>query len=134
MHLETGNIQRFLQKAYTDEKLAALTAHTEDGKVAYGSCCCLIGIPGADHALLEAGGYCAGIVPHVDVARRQLPYAFAAEIEFFALGKSERPGWPPTDELRRERLLPLLYAERDRRAQSTTAILDETPETVLASR
>ena len=37
--------------AYTDHQLAALLAHAEDGKLVHYSCCCLIGIPTADHAL-----------------------------------------------------------------------------------
>ena len=44
-------ISDFLRTAYTDEKLAALLAHAEDGKLAFVSCCCFAGIPTAVHAL-----------------------------------------------------------------------------------
>lgn len=51
------NIKLFLQQYYTDEQLAALLAHCQDGKFSFHSCCCLIGIPTADHALV---GECNG--------------------------------------------------------------------------
>lgn len=35
---------------WTTEQLCALLAHAQDGKLSYGSCCCLIGIRSADHA------------------------------------------------------------------------------------
>jgi len=44
-------ISQYLQTAYTDEQLAALLAHAEDGKLSFYSCCCLAGIPTANHAL-----------------------------------------------------------------------------------
>jgi hypothetical protein len=50
--MKTENIVKFLQTAYTDEKLAALLAHAQDGKLAYRSCCCLIGFPSANHSAL----------------------------------------------------------------------------------
>jgi hypothetical protein len=112
----TANIQKFLETAYTDEKLAALLAHAQDGKLAYSSCCCLIGIPGADHALVGAGEYCGPIVEHVNMTRAEVPYAAAAEFEFCGLGVDERLGHPLSDVLRRERLIPLILAEQSRRA------------------
>lgn len=114
--MKTENIQKFLETAYTDEKLAALLAHAEDGELAYSSCCCLIGIPGAQHRLMGAGEYCADIAPHVDAVRYAVPFADAAETEFIELGKDSRPGFPPNDALRRERLIPLILAEQSRRA------------------
>ena len=63
--------------AYTDEKLAALLAPAEDGKLSYVSCCCLIGVPTAGHAL-------RGVVPHVagepHLVRAQL-HPCASEVE-----------------------------------------------------
>ena len=44
-------IRAFMQAHYTDERLAQLLAHAQDGKLDYVSCCCFIGIVTADHAL-----------------------------------------------------------------------------------
>lgn len=44
-------IERFLQTAYTDDRLAMLLAHAEDGKLSFWSCCCFAGIPRSTHAL-----------------------------------------------------------------------------------
>ncbi|MCI0526562.1 MAG: hypothetical protein L0Y56_03795, partial [Nitrospira sp.] len=44
-------LRAYMQQHYSDEKLAALLAHARDGKLAYHSCCCFIGIATADHAL-----------------------------------------------------------------------------------
>lgn len=43
-------IREFMQKHYTDERLAQLLAHAQDGKLSYWSCCCFIGIPTAVHS------------------------------------------------------------------------------------
>src|SRR6185312_16957066 len=108
--MQTENIVKFIRANYSDERLAALIAHCEDGKLIYGSCCCLIGSANADHAL-SAEWITAGKT-HYDDARL-LPYAIAAEREFYNLGF----GTDHDDyhSARRERLLPILYAERDRR-------------------
>lgn len=79
-------ISEFLRSAYTDEKLAALLAHAEDGKLSYWSCCCFIGIPTADHALRgEMAGVAASIEAHY-LAARALPGAELAEWAFIELG------------------------------------------------
>lgn len=62
-------ISSFLQTAYTDERLAALLAHAQDGKLSYWSCCCFIGIPTAIHALRgQMGSVTASMEPHYDKA------------------------------------------------------------------
>lgn len=111
--MSTENIQKFLAEAYTDEKLAALLAHAQDGKLAYRSCCCLIGIPTANHAL-------RGYMPEFKTGRplpieyqhhlamRFTEHAAQAEKEFYNLGS--------TDAELRERLIPLILSEIERRA------------------
>ncbi len=111
--MKTENIVKFLQTAYTDEKLAALLAHAQDGKLAYNSCCCFIGVATADHALeigrdKRGAHYPTPDVIHIHRAK-ELPFADAAEYEFYGLGL--------TDEKRREKLIPLILAEMERRAQ-----------------
>lgn len=102
-------ISSFLQTAYSDEKLAMLLAHAQDGKLVYDSCCCFIGIPTADHPLQSLGGEGAD---HYSLAR-ELPNAYEAERAFILLGTSADP-----DAERRERLIPLILAELDRRSRS----------------
>ncbi len=111
---QTENIKKYLQAAYSDEKLAALRAHTEDGKLGYGSCCCFIGGATADHALQEAPGIMylpAGTkIGHYAMAYRAgYDFTAPAEIEFKNLGRN--------DAERRERLLPLIESEMERRNQ-----------------
>src|SRR5262249_1349166 len=90
-------------------QLAALLAHTEDGRLSYNTCCCFIGIPTADHALKEA--FESDTLPYEEChifRARQLPYAEAAEREFCDLGAS--------DHERREALLPVILEEMTQRA------------------
>jgi hypothetical protein len=104
---------------YSDEKLAALLAHAQDGKLAFYSCCCLIGSATADHALRPRTIFwrnTAKLEPH---------YARAQELEGseeaeWAYGKGLLAGarvWsePARDALRRRRLIPILKAELHRR-------------------
>lgn len=111
MKHSTDNIEKFLAHGWpgkpnvSDQALALLIAHTESGKLTYNGCSCLIGIPGASHPPLGAWEYCDGEPDHL-IASRKLPYALEAEHEFCMLGN---------DPARREHVLPLLYAERDRR-------------------
>lgn len=106
----TGNIVKFLaSSAYSDESLAALLAHAQDGKLAYSSCCCFIGVSTANHSLRgNMSQIAAALQVHYGDAR-ELPYALKAESEFCLLGKN--------DEERREAIIPLIIAEQERREQ-----------------
>jgi hypothetical protein len=113
--MNTANIVQFLQTAYTDENLAALLAHAQDDKLSFCSCCCLIGVTNAPHALR---GYVAEfaqgrVLPaestHHQAVRVSSELAAIAEADFAYLGSS--------DEERRERLIPLVEAEIARREQ-----------------
>lgn len=42
---------KFMREHYSDEQLAALLSHAEDGKLFFLSCCCFVGIPTANHPL-----------------------------------------------------------------------------------
>lgn len=113
--MSTKAIEQFLQTAYTDERLAMLLAHAEDGKLSYASCSCLIGIPLCNHALHSAN--CACDNKCHNKARRVFEGANEAEDEFMDLGFN--------DAERRENLIPLVRAEMDRRASLAT---HKTPE------
>ncbi len=122
--MNTANIKKFLQTAYTDENLAALLAHAQDEKLSFFSCCCLIGVTNAPHALR---GYVpefahgrtlpAGSTHHQSV-RLNSELAADAEEEFFFLGNS--------DAERRERMIPLIEAEITRR-ELARALLEVQP-------
>jgi hypothetical protein len=113
--MNTANIVKFLQTAYTDENLAALLAHAQDEKLSYCSCCCLIGITNAPHALRGyIPEFSQGRVPpaestHHQTARLNSELAASAEADFAALGNS--------DAERREHLIPLVEAEIARREE-----------------
>jgi hypothetical protein len=100
-------IVNFLQNHYSDEKLAALLAHAEDGKLSMWSCCCFVGIPTARHALNGELGEGVLRGTHLD-AGRKLSGAYKAETEFFNLGN---------DRDRRAKLIPLIREEIARREQ-----------------
>jgi len=115
--MSTENIVKFLETAYSDEKLAALLAHAQDGKLGFYSCCCLVGTATAMHALVAApkDRNVTGD-EHLSIAR-QLPYAYAAESEFSHLGK--------TDVERRKLLIPLILAEIERRELTAQYRMEE---------
>jgi hypothetical protein len=98
-------IRNFMQLHYTDERLAQLLAHAQEGKLSFMSCCCFIAIPTANHALRqrgETGG-------HLLIART-LPGAIEAELAFMSLGQDTR---------RRRILIPMVRAEMRRRERVT---------------
>lgn len=130
---QVENIRKFLE-TYSDQSLAALYAHTtvmpgEDQakKLSFFSCCCLIGARDAEHALR---GYVAEflqgkVLPpgstHHQAIRLNNEVARDAEEEFFFLSSS--------DTERRERLLPLIESEMQRRSQaSAIAVYSEMQE------
>lgn len=104
-------LANYMQRHYTDERLAMLLAHTEDGKLAFNSCCCVIGLPTANHALTGWLELCPDGRKHVLQARgKEGSDGDHAEDAFLELGF--------TDETRRAKLLPLIYAEVERRDRS----------------
>jgi hypothetical protein len=113
--MEYPAIRAFLQNHYSDEKLAALLAHAEDGKLAYHSCCCFVGVSNANHSLRTHG---EGVQMSINgehsfvesahcLEARSLPSAELAEDEFYDSGK--------TDAERRAKLIPLIHEEMERR-------------------
>lgn len=114
--MSTKAIEQFLMRpeeggAYTDERLAALLAHAEDGKLKFFSCCCFAGIPSAQHAL-------QGNVPHISDALAEghpqyLTYPFDdMSYAFCDLAR--------TDDERTAKLVPLIRAEMARRESLAT--------------
>ncbi len=106
------DIRAFMQAHYTDERLAQLLAHAQDGKLAFDSCCCFIGIATADHPL--RGQAAAGMIleyltePHYR-ATRQLNGWHEAEMAFLGLGILN-------NQRRIRILIPMIRAEMKRRA------------------
>lgn len=111
----------FMQRHYSDEQLAALLAHAEDGKLAFNSCCCFIGFPTRDHVgfaedeqRIEGESYERLHEWHHCIARETLAEAKAAEFAFSGLSEIAEIG-PRADAERREKLIPLIRAEMERR-------------------
>ncbi len=110
-------IRRFLRTpVWTDEKLCQLLAHAES-KLAFKSCCCLIGVANNDHTLRGENSDYIDPYSHYHDAR-DLPYATAAETAYKWIGLHNY-----TDETRRRILRPIIRAEIRRRDQikATTA-------------
>lgn len=112
-----AELRAFMQAHYSDERLAALLAHAQDGKLSYNSCDCFVGIVTAKHALH------AGLMRHEDYlpecgihlhAARILDRGYHAEAAFLFLGQCIN-GNLIGDELRSRILIPMIRAEQRRR-------------------
>ena len=124
-------IRAFLAAHYSDERLAWLLAHARARALSYHSCCCLIGVATADHALrphlqTDAIHPCNPESSHL-FAARTLSFAAVAEDGFEALGyvaTVDAPGgeaWKRQDEIRRRRVVPIILAEIRRRERVRAA-------------
>ncbi len=102
-------------KNYTDEKLAALLAHAQDGKLAYVSCCCFIGIPTADHPLKGVEWNYNGT--HYTKAAETM--GTMAGLAYSGL--SNDIDYAEKEISRRRILIPMIRAEMKRRARLVTA-------------
>ena len=115
------DIRAFLTH-FSDERLAALLAHAQDSKLAFYSCCCLVGAATANHPLQGRKGSWSEQEkrePHY-VRALDLPGSDEAEWAFgHGLLAGERI-WSEAsrDALRRRRLIPILKAELRRRQSS----------------
>lgn len=112
----TKYIERFMQANYSDERLAALLAHAQDGKLSYYSCCCFVGAVNANHALrpyMSRPDFCVLSGQHLEEAR-QLPFGPLAEDEFRTLG-GIFTRTPFGDMARRKRIIKLIRKEMKRR-------------------
>ena len=110
------HIRAFMQAHYTDERLAQLLAHAQDGKLAYCSCCCLIGIPTANHALRGECDY-RNYLGH-DSPHNSLSGDASSAYANIALGE---------DSIRRRILIPMIRAEMKRRAALAAPTEDSRP-------
>lgn len=114
-------ISEFLKTAYTDEKLAALLAHAEDGRLSHYSCCCLAGVPSATHALrgrdetpLGATSWTHGAY-HPETNQKRAASGAFNQLAYDA--PEGRPSEQEQDAIRRTKLIPLIKAEMARREQ-----------------
>jgi len=103
--MSTKYIEIFLRESYSDENLAAALVHCESGRFSYNSCCCLIGIPTAPHALRGEHEFDFGPTDHLVLAQQELPYAREAEWELALIGP---------DHVRRKVLSALIWQEMER--------------------
>jgi hypothetical protein len=98
-------LRKFMADHYSDERLAMLLAHAQEGKLNFHSCCCFIGIPNADHALQSGFSYELGFKHYIK--SWDLNGARQAEHDFCGLGN--------TEQARRRILIPMVCAEIKRR-------------------
>lgn len=122
--MEYPAIREYL-KLYPDDRLAALLAHAEDGKLAYHSCCCLVGAINADHALC---GYLPGMFAsaHYSVAKKvHHPLPDEAEHEFHCMGMQANAVPLDPDVIRREKIIPLIREEMARREALSATVSSE---------
>jgi len=120
------HIRAFMQAHYTDERLAQLLAHAQDGKLAFDSCCCFIGATTAQHSLQpsrQTTGYQEGWVSvdgqseiHTALARVS-EMAVKAETAFCHL-TTELNDDSRGDSVRRRILIPMIRAEMRRRERA----------------
>jgi hypothetical protein len=106
-------IYAHLRANFTDQVLADLLAHAQDGKLVYLSCCCLRGFYTADHPYAgEVADYRGG---HYELANSE--EAIASAPAYAEMGDDIRfTDWIKGDELRRRILIPMIRAEMKRRA------------------
>lgn len=111
------HIRAFMRAHYTDERLAQLLAHAQDGKLDFYSCCCFIGIATATHAIRarldRETDFDNPEAQHLFVAR-ELPGADQAEDAFRKLCGGLYGDREP-DKGRRV-LIPIIRAEMKRRS------------------
>jgi hypothetical protein len=118
-------IRQFLRTAYTDERLIWLLGHARSGRLSYQSCCCLVGVATADHALQGKTSVNQASAGHYHLARKFVG-AREAEQAYWEFGYiSGSRSILSSDELRRRRLIPLILSEMRRRHRSRTALTRE---------
>ena len=118
-------IRQFLRTGYSDERLAWLLAHARSGKLAYQSCCCLIGVVTADHPLRGKTDVNEASARHYQLARKFVG-AREAEQAYWELGYVGGSRFTASsDEIRRRRLIPMILYEMRRRRNECVGALCE---------
>jgi len=107
-------IQKFLQVNASDEQVISLLERAKNGNIKFASCLCITGSLTARHP--DEITFCEQSTEHLEAARA-LPFALSAENEFDNLGNPQDGSTPWSDELRCEKLLPILEAEITRRSE-----------------
>ncbi len=106
------HIRAFMQVHYTDERLAQILAHAQDGRLAYTSCCCLIGARTAQHALQGKNDnwrqYSGHESPHTTISGH-------ASSAYCDLHNGLAGFFGDRDKVRRRILIPMIRAEMRRR-------------------
>lgn len=122
--LGKASLRLFLRN-FPDDRLAALLAHAQSGKLVFTSCCCFIGSLTADHAL--CGATSLRVIANSDhyLAAKAAPFASEAESVYlnFSPPCMLVPG-EIADAERRRRVIPFIRAEiwrRDKRRAKMAA-------------
>lgn len=110
-------LRNFLQRHYSDERLAMLLAHAQSGKLSFHSCCCFVGVATAKHALYGMAsmiGYSESVhyleATHLSGAQEaELAYKGLCGFELSLLNADY------ADAKRRRLIIPIIRAEIKRR-------------------
>ena len=94
-----------MKTSYSDERLAMLLAHAQEGRLQHHSCCCFAGIPSVTHSLVA--GWCAH--PEKD-PEYDISVSYAYNRLAYTNGLIEND-----DEVRRRLIIPMIRAEIKRR-------------------
>lgn len=111
-------IRDFLRAAYTEANLIRLLDHARSGVLSYASCCCLAGLPTADHdagilmGRLTAVNFAA--IPHLRKGWN-LPSGHKADSAFAAILNHRKATFQHPDPLRQRLIIPLILSEIRRR-------------------
>lgn len=119
-------IRQYLRVRYTDERAAWLLEHARQGKLAYMSCCCFIGIPSADHALRGTWS------DDRSLGRDDEHYLNAIKSVGAELAQKAFRFLGTNDEGRRRILIPIVKAELRRRDRARQAQQIQEPVEVFA--
>ena len=113
---EIKTILRAYLRRYPLDRLCMLLAHAQADKLAFWSCCCLIGVETAGHALRAEE---QGAFADPEHYRRALDIPGAHEAEqaynYLSLGKCGFYHAEGGDAMRRRRIIPMIRAELRRR-------------------
>jgi hypothetical protein len=115
---------------YTDERLAMLLAHAQEGKLRHYSCCCFAGIANIQHGL--TAGFCANSASDPEY----LDGGYAASFSYCALANFPRFICEDTvaDAKRRRILIPMIRAEQRLRERRSSLRRSPVREEVLNER
>ena len=121
-------IRDFMRTHYTDERLAMLLAHAQNGQLAFNSCCCFVGVTSAQHKLISTWPVFVGgvYVSHGGPTYTGIAGGREASIAYRCLMHGTQTGsfagLDRNDPQRQRILIPMIKAEMRRREKLRGAV------------